>query len=397
MKIAILGTRGIPNQYGGFEQFAEYLAVGLKERGHEVAVYLPHFHPYTEDTFRSVRLHRIYSPEHRLGAAGNFLYDFLCLRDAVKRGYDIALECGYGTASISYYLCRFRKTRVITNMDGLEWKRAKWSPLVQGLMRRFEAMAVHRSHALVADNPGIQTYLKSQYGVDSVYIPYGAEVVDAPPVGPLAEYQLEPGGYFLAIARLEPENNLEMLIEGYRKATIDFPLIIIGNHQTPYGEYLQNRCRELPGVRFLGAIYQKPVLDALRHHARIYLHGHSVGGTNPSLLEAMGSGAFIAAHDNPFNQGVLQENALYFATPDSLSNLYCIDPGLQRRIFCQANRARILHFFNWPQITEQYENLFRLQHSSTRGNQGERLSRDRLFFNRRKSSEKLDQENEKDH
>ncbi len=358
MRIAILGTRGIPNQYGGFEQFAEYLATGLKERGHEVAVYLPHFHPYEEDTFRGIRLHRVYSPEHRLGASANFLYDFLCLRDAIKRGYDIALECGYGTASLSYYLCHFRNTRVITNMDGLEWKRAKWSPIVQFMMKRFEALAVRRSHGLVADNPGIQSYLFDRYGADSVYIPYGAEVVETPPVEPLSAYRVQPGSYFLAIARLEPENNLEMLIQGYKDAGSLHPLLIVGNHHTPYGEHLKKISLHFHGIRFLGAIYQKAVLDSLRHHARIYLHGHSVGGTNPSLLEAMGSGAYIAAHDNPFNKAVLQEHALYFTNPEELSSIYRIEPTAQQSDFREANYAKIRDTFSWRQVIDQYEHLF---------------------------------------
>lgn len=359
MKIAILGTRGIPNQYGGFEQFAEYLAVGLQARGHEVAVYLPHFHPYKEDTFRGVRLHRIYSPEHRLGAAANFLYDFLCLRDAVNRGYDVALECGYQSASISYYLGPLRGTSIVTNMDGLEWKRAKWSPLVQRLTRLFEALAVRRSHALVADNVGIQSYLHETYGADSTYIPYGAELVDEAPEAPLAGYQVDPGKYFLAIARLEPENNLEMLIEGYRLAKPAVPLLIIGNHHTPYGRLLQESCKDLEGVRFLGGIYQKPILDALRHHARIYFHGHTVGGTNPSLLEAMGCGATIAAHDNPFNRSVVQENAFFFHSPEEVGILMGTNPELRKAAFLEGNAALIRGTFSWTQVVDQYEGLFR--------------------------------------
>lgn len=358
MKIAILGTRGIPNQYGGFEQFAEYLAVGLHTRGHEVAVYLPHFHPHTEESFKGVRLHRIYSPEHRLGAAANFLYDHLCLRDAVRRGYDIALECGYGTAAPSFYLGTMGQTRIITNMDGLEWKRAKFSPLVQRFTRWLEAMAVRRSHALVADNIGIQDYLRETYGVESAYIPYGADVVESPPAEPLLEYNLEPGRYFMAIARLEPENNLEMLIDGYRMAAPDIPILIIGNQQTPYGRILQDRSCDLPGVRFLGAIYQKPVLDSLRCHARVYFHGHSVGGTNPSLLEAMGCGALIAAHDNPFNRSVVEAQALYFADPVGVSDIMRTSPFSWHASFREVNIARIRDTYSWNSIIDQYEKLF---------------------------------------
>lgn len=357
MKIAILGTRGIPNQYGGFEQFAEYLSIGLHERGHEVAVYLPHFHPYTEKTFKGVKLHRVYSPEQYIGAAANFVYDFFCLRDAVRRGYDIALECGYGTASISYGLLPLRKTRIITNMDGLEWKRAKWSPFVQRLTLWFEALAVKHSHALVADNLGIQAHFRDTYKIDSTYIPYGADLVEPPPADLLTPYLVEVGQYDLAIARLEPENNLELLIEGYRLAQPNRPLLVVGNCQTPYGRYLQNLSQALPGVRFLGGIYQKDIIDALRHYARIYFHGHSVGGTNPSLLEAMACGALIAAHDNPFNRSVTKDNALYFRNAEDVRDLMVLDSDPLRNDFAAGNVSTIRQSFSWNQVVEKYEKL----------------------------------------
>lgn len=358
MRIAILGTRGIPNQYGGFEQFAEYLSVGLHQRGHDVAVYIPHFHPYQEETFKGVRLHRIYSPEHCFGAAANFLYDYLCLRDAVNRGYDIALECGYQSASISYRLGSLKKTRIVTNMDGMEWMRAKWSPMVKRLTRWGEGLGVRHSHALVADNVGIQDYLREAYGAGSTCIPYGAEIIEAPPPALLATYHVEPGQYFLAIARLEPENNLEMQIEGYRRSSRAEPFLIVGNHQTPYGRKLQEECKDLPGVRFLGGIYQKPVLDALRHHTRLYLHGHSVGGTNPSLLEAMACGTLIAAHDNPFNRAVLRDSALFFQDPESVRDTLCTEPMAFRSRFRDANLELIRNTYSWDRITTQYEQLF---------------------------------------
>lgn len=357
LRIAILGTRGIPNNYGGFEQFAEYLAVGLKERGHDVAVYIPHFHPYKKDEFKGVRLHRVISPERLLGAAANFLYDYLCLRDAIKRGYDIALECGYGTLAPSLYLVRPKKTRIITNMDGLEWKRSKWSPMVQRLMLIFEGMTVRRSHALVADNIGIQEYLKNTYGIDSTYIPYGADLVENPPIEPLEDYQVELEKYFLVIARLEPENNLEMIINGYRTACSPYPLLIIGNHMTSYGHYLKKIFADTPSIRFLGGIYKKQILDSLRHHARIYFHGHSVGGTNPSLLEAMGCGSMIAAHDNEFNRSVANKNALYFSDSLDITNLINTYLSHDRQSIIQNNFQLLKNNFAWQSIIQQYEDI----------------------------------------
>lgn len=359
MRIAILGTRGIPNRYGGFEQFSEYLTFGLRERGHEVAVYMPDFHPFKEPELNGVTLIRKPCPERLLGPAAHFLYDYLCLTDAVRRRYDLVLECGYGTASLSYPLVRLGRTKVVTNMDGLEWKRSKWSPVVQRLTRWFESLAVRRSHALVADNLGIQEYLARTYGVPSHYIPYGADPVASADAGHLGRYEVAAARYALAIARLEPENNLEMLIDGYELASPDFPLLIVGNHLTPYGSVLQKRCKGLPTIRFLGGIYDKPVIDSLRHHALLYFHGHSVGGTNPSLLEAMACGSFIAAHDNTFNRSVLGENALYFTSPEDIRSHLVSTPIHLRASFVASNFARLDNDFSWSSIIDRYEALFR--------------------------------------
>ncbi len=359
LRVAILGTRGIPNRYGGFEQFAEYLALGLQERGHEVAVYLPHTHPYAEPTFRGVTLHRVFCPEAWLGAAAHFLYDYLCLRDAVRRGCDIALECGYQSAAISYRLGSLKRTGIVTNMDGLEWNRAKWSPLVRRATKWFESLAVRHSHALVADNVGIQTYLQATYGAPSHYIPYGAEVIEAPDPTHLEPYAVKPLAFHLLIARLEPENHIEMILEGHQASGSKRPFLVVGHHETPYGRHLQARFGEDATIRFVGGIYQKPVLDALRRYAYLYFHGHSVGGTNPSLLEAMACGALIVAHDNAFNRAVIGDSAHYVASPAEIAQCIALpEADLQRAAFTQANQARIRAEFGWPAVVSQYEDLF---------------------------------------
>lgn len=358
MRIGILGTRGIPNLYGGFEQFAEYLAVGLYRRGHEVAVYLPSDHPFEKDEFEGVRLIRIFSPERHLGAVANFIYDHLCLRDAVQRGFDIALECGYASAALSYYACPLRRTKIVTNMDGLEWHRAKWNPMVRKGLLWLESLAVRRSHSLVADNVGIQSYLTQKYGVRSEYIPYGADIVQEFDPGHLAAYDVETQGYYLLIARLEPENNLEMVLDGYRSADIPMPILVVGNHGTAYGQYLRDRYRDVPGIRFLGGIYQKKVLDSLRRYARLYFHGHSVGGTNPSLLEAMGCSTLIASHDNPFNRTVIRDGGFYFTSPEDVKGLLSQESEGFRKAFAEANSDRLSSEFTWDSVVDKYEALF---------------------------------------
>ncbi|MGD1843876.1 MAG: DUF1972 domain-containing protein [Salibacteraceae bacterium] len=364
MKIAILGTRGIPNHYGGFEQLAEYLSVGLVEKGHEVYVYNSHNHPYQKDTWNGVHLLHQNDPEHRYGTAGQFLYDLNCIRDSRKRKFDLILQLGYTSSSIWYFL--FPKgTKIATNMDGLEWLRSKYRPSVQLFLQMAEWLAVRTSHGLISDSIGIKDYLKRKYFVDSTYIAYGADLANPQDPSLLEEWNLKPGEYDLLIARMEPENNVETILKGRRMADIHRPLIVIGGHEKTthgkqwYAEYASE------SIRFLGAIYDLNKLDHLRHFSNLYFHGHSVGGTNPSLLEAMASNALICAHQNPFNASVLGTDAYYFSDEDEVSEvLNTVVKGEAEAPRIEANRTKITEKFNWPGIVDQYEAMMhQLVHS----------------------------------
>lgn len=361
MKIAILGTRGIPNHYGGFEQFAEIVSQKLLQRGHEVVVYNPDFHEFKGDNYNGVKIRRIYSPENAIGAAANFIYDFLCMKDALKLDFDVILECGYHSNAPSYYLLKKSSGPVvITNMDGLEWKRSKWNGFTRWLIKKLEKLAVKKSHYLVSDNVGIQKYYEREFGAKSEFIAYGAECVTDFNEAVTGKYGFTKGQYFLLIARLEPENNIEMVLDAYVKSGVKCPFAVIGNKNTKYGRYLQNRYLGT-NVVFLGSIYDKPDLDSLRCYAAAYFHGHSVGGTNPSLLEAMASRAFIVAHDNEFNRSVLKENALYFDSVEGLAPLYGklggFDAEAKERMI--DNNIQILKAeYSWDYITDRYERLF---------------------------------------
>ena len=163
LKIAILGTRGIPNHYGGFEQFAEYLAKGLVERGFEVSVYNSHNHPYREKTWNGVEIIHCYDPEDKIGTAGQFIYDLNCIKDSRKRDFDIILQLGYTSSSVWNRFLPRKRTIITTNMDGLEWKRSKYSKPVQQFLKRAEGLAVKFSDHLIADSKGIREYLKEKY------------------------------------------------------------------------------------------------------------------------------------------------------------------------------------------------------------------------------------------
>lgn len=326
MKIAFVSTRGIPNNYGGFEQFAEYISVGLAQRGHDITVYSPKFHPYQHDNYKGVKIKHIYSPETWMGSSvGSFFYDFASLHDALKKeNFDIIYEAGYTSIIPAYIWFDVKKRKrpiFTTNMDGLENKRSKFNPIVRRFLDWEEKMAVKYSHYLVADNMGIHDYYKAKYGKESKFLAYGANIHDDFNAEYLKEFGLKPEEYYILIARIEPENNIIMSIEGYlhSKENGRRPLIIVGKTNTPHGKELVKKYENEKNVRFVGGIYDFKKLDSVRHFSRAYFHGHSVGGTNPSLLEAMAAGCFIFAHDNIFNRAVLKDNAWYYPSTSKVS------------------------------------------------------------------------------
>ena len=355
MKIAILGTRGIPNNYGGFEQCAEYLSVGLVERGHKVIVYSPKFHPYKENYYKGVEIIRKASPQNIFGnSAANFIYDYLCLKDAVKKDIDIILELGLITSALSIIFCRHHGKLIATNIDGLEWKRSKWNNIIKKITKSLEKYGVKYSDYLIADNIGIQKYLNKEYSRNAEFIAYGAVDIKTPNKDYLINYGIEEE-YILSIARLEPENNLEMMCDAYIRSDIKEPYIIIGNHLTKYGDYLKDKYRNY-NIIFLGGIYKKDVLDNMRFYCKYYLHGHSVGGTNPALLEAMTAKTLILTHDNQFNRSVVENNAFYFSNSLELSKLLNNNSILKNKpLYVKNNIEKINKKYRWSVVVDEYE------------------------------------------
>jgi len=321
MKICITGTKGIPNQYGGFEQFVQHISQGLASKGHDVYVYNPTFHPGRDNIINKVKIIRKLSPEKIIGGAANYLYDYLCIKDAIAKGADIILECGYASAAPACRLLDFKKTKIITHLDGFEWQRTKWSRFVRSIILRSERSAVQYSDELVCDHPLIKDYYRKRYAVDPVCIPYGADINIIPDSSMLKPFPVKQGEYFLIIARLERENNIHTIIEGFKKSGIREKLLIIGNTKNPYSIRLKKMSGSFEQAVFVEAIYNESLLHTLRYFCKAYFHGHSVGGTNPSLLEAMAAGAMIIAHDNPFNRYVLKGNALFFQSSGDISRL----------------------------------------------------------------------------
>jgi glycosyltransferase involved in cell wall biosynthesis len=319
MTIAILGTRGIPNRYGGFEAFAEGLATWLVQRGHQVRVYCSSTHPIHDPLFQGVERVMVSDPV-ALGSASQFVYDLLCIRHWRKHRTDVILQLGYTSSGIWQWLLPSNK--LITNMDGLEWKRTKYPPLVRRFLRWSEARAAHRAGVMVADAQAIAHYLRSKYTGPIHTIPYPAPKLLPAAEAPLRWRHLAPGQFGLIVARAEPENHVAEMTAAWLESGTEHPLVVVSNaEQTPHGQQLLRRLGTQPSLHWAGTIYNPAELAWLRCNAGVYLHGHSVGGTNPSLLEALSAGKPIIAHNNPFNQEVMGSTGLFFEKINDLSEL----------------------------------------------------------------------------
>jgi glycosyltransferase involved in cell wall biosynthesis len=363
MKLAILGTRGIPNAYGGFEQFAEYISHGLADIGHDVTVYNPHFYKPELKKIGKVNIVHIYCPEQRVGAFAHYVYDFLCLRHAVKNDFDIIYEAGYATSSLSFRLKRRgKKPYIVTNMDGIEWRRDKWNSVTKLFIKYCEGLAIKRSDYIVADNEGIKTYLDNKYDVNSNFLPYGADLASTFDYTVLRDLNIEKDKFILVIARIEPENNIHLIMNAYSAANPGYPLIIVGNHTGRYARELEEQFKDNEGIRFVGGVYDKAKLDALRQTALCYVHGHKVGGTNPSLLEAMAADAFIIAFKNLFNGSVLNSHALFFSNAKELAHILGdIEMIKAEKAGSHSgyNKDIIQRKYSWKNIIDQYDQFFK--------------------------------------
>jgi glycosyltransferase involved in cell wall biosynthesis len=363
MKIGILGTRGIPNQYGGFEQLAEYLSVGLLKKSFDVYVYNTHNHSHQEKTWNGVHIIHCFNPENKLKTAGQFIYDLNCILDARKRDFDVLLILGYTSISVWGRLFP-KKAAIIINMDGLEWKRNKYAGKIRRFLFYAERLAVKFCDYFVADSLAIQKYLQSKYYVPSTFIAYGAEMPGTAEESDLSERGLTKYNYFLVIARMEPENNIEMVLDGFSASNTDKKMIIIGNPTNQFGTYLQNKFHNDQRIIFLGALYDKAKLHSLKAFSALYFHGHSAGGTNPSLLEAMASGALIAANNNEFNVSLLQKDAYYFLDADEVKLLVEeVTHGPKENNMIVNNIKKIKEDFTWPKIIDQYADFIIECHS----------------------------------
>ena len=358
MKIAILGSRGIPNNYGGFEEFAEKLSVWLHQNGCEVWVYCPHDNSIKEKVWKGINLIHCNNPEKSLRDTGQFIYDLNCIMDSRKRNFDIIYHLGYTSSSVWFWL-HSKNVRIVTNMDGMEWKRAKYNFLVRRFLRFAEKLAALNSERLIADSQEIAAYLTKTYAVSPAYIPYGADTLSYQNPEYLREYNLTEFKYYICVGRLQKDNNTETIIRGWLDSGSDYPLLITGNTNNSFGRKLLRKYGHLPKLIFTQGIYDKEKLNNLRHFSCISFHGHSVGGTNPSLLEAMSCEAYICAHKNEFNMEVLGENAAYFCNSNDVARVIATSPDeTSRKSGIRNNLQKILEEYTWEKIFKETYKVF---------------------------------------
>ncbi len=266
------------------------------------------------------------------------------------------LQLGYTSSSIWHRLLPL-KSRIITNMDGLEWSRSKYAPPVRRFLKYAERLAVKSSHRLVADSEAIGEYLMLTYGAESVYIPYGADIPEIAGTERLRELGVEPGGYYLLIARMQPDNHVEEAIRGVLDSGTDMPLLVVGNTRNRFGQYLEKTYHD-PRIRFTGGIFDQELLGVLRYHCALYFHGHSAGGTNPSLLEAMAASAPVCAHNNPFNRAVLGGDGVWFTGSEDIARLIDAMPSEDWwEEVKHRNLIKISEKYSWERVIDGYRPL----------------------------------------
>jgi len=315
-KIAIIGTNGIPSKYGGFETLVEYLAEYLGTQ-YDITIYCSSKTSIDKKSFyKNCKLE--YIP---LNANGwqSIIYDIVSIFKSHKK-FDKILVLGCSGSIVMPLLLNYRN-KFIMNLGGLDWQRSKWGFYTRKFLKFSEKMAVKYSGDVISDNLGIKEYLRKEYNCDSILITYGGDQVEkiAPQNSHLEKYPFLKSGYAFSVARIQPDNNIDMLLESFDE-TSPFPIVIVGNwHHSTYGKNILKKFINHPNIILLNAIYDQKELNILRSNCKVYLHAHSAGGTNPALVEAMNLSLPILTYDCVYNRYTTNSKALYFADSEELS------------------------------------------------------------------------------
>lgn len=353
MRIALVGTRGIPANYGGFETFAEELSTRLVARGHQVTVYCRERYP--EATYRDVRLE--YLPTIRHKYFDTLAHTFVSTLHLLAHRTDVALYCN-GANAIFTLFPRISRIPVALNVDGIERKRKKWNRLAKAWYLASEWLATFCPTVVITDALTIQRYYLERYGKESTFIPYGAEIGPVPTTEALEKLGLTPGRYFLYVSRMEPENHPLEVRQAFETVETPLKLALIGD--APYaGEYIRRvRDTKDPRVLIPGAIYGQGYHE-LGSHCFAYIHATEVGGTHPALIEAMGRGALVLYRNTPENAEVAGDAGIPFEPANLAEKIrYALAlPEEERARFRARAMDRIRGKYSWDAVTADYERL----------------------------------------
>ncbi len=358
MKLAIVGTRGIPANYGGFETFAEELSARLAARGHQVTVYCRSNNiRYSEPTYKGVRLAIL--PTVPTKYLDTVVHTFISVLHALPRRFDCILMCNAANAVFAL-VPRLAAVPVVLNVDGIERKRKKWGTAGRAYYRVSEYLATRIPNVIVTDATVIREYYMKEYGAPSVMIAYGAECERVSTTKALDQLGVKPRDYFLYVSRLEPENNAHLVVQAFEKLSVAMPLLIVGD--APYAKEYIDRVKSTrdPRVRFPGAIYGAGYRE-LQSNAYVYIHATEVGGTHPALIEGMGAGNCVIVYDTPENREVVGDCGMFFQDAESLARQIqatVSDPALVAH-YREKAWARAKALYSWDAVTDAYEKLFR--------------------------------------
>ena len=356
-KVAILGTVGVPACYGGFETMVENILGDNCSPEVEYTIFCSesNYHQKLE-SFRGAKLKYI---KWKANGAQSMIYDSVSLLKCIK-GYDTVVMLGVNFAFLFPIFKLFSKSKLIANIDGVEWKRDKWGKFTKKLIKASESIAKKYADVIIADNNGIIKNIEDKYQHKSIMIAYGGDHVECGLTQEqtndfLAKYNVKTKEYSMALCRIEPENNCEMILKAY--AQNGLPLIFVGNwSRSAYGQKLQETYSKYDNIKITPAVYELDELYALRSNCKYYLHGHSVGGTNPSLVEAMFCNCNILCYDVVYNKESTEYKANYFTDSESLSELVTGEETV-------CNNAQIMYdialkSYRWKVIAEKYEELY---------------------------------------
>jgi glycosyltransferase involved in cell wall biosynthesis len=360
MRIAILGTRGIPASYGGFETFAEHLATRLVARGHEVTVYCrSHYVSPRQLEYHGVKLTVLPTVQHKY--FDTVVHTFLSALHAVPRRFDAALICNAANAPFSLIL-RLTGTPVAINVDGLEHKRKKWGALGRKYYRLTEYLSTLLPNEMVTDAQVIQDYYLARHNARSTMIAYGSEVERRPDRAVVRKWRVEPNRYILYVSRLEPENNAHLVIEAFKKVRTAFRLLIVGDapYAEQYIEDLKARAKGDKRIIFTGFVFGQDY-RSLQQNAYCYVHATEVGGTHPALLEAMGYGNCVLTLATPENLEAVGEAGVSYVDEFDLAEKLrrVLRDGSLVQAYRNRAQVRVQNCYDWETVVDQYERLFR--------------------------------------